>query len=66
MTEKHLVTRLYHHFCFDYTATEIDSFDQSDLLPLRSSRSNQLVPKVAAVSEHFTCLRDATTERSTK
>ena len=34
----------------------LDSFNQSDLLPLRSSRS---VPKAAARSEHCACLREA-------
>ena len=39
---------------------ELDSFNHSDLLPLRASRSQ--VPKAAAGREHCACLREAKPE----
>ena len=55
---RHLCYPHHHHRSLSFSSSLflLDSFNHSDLLPLRSSRSQ--VPKAAAGSEHYACLRE--------
>ena len=53
-----IINQLY---TYHVAGDQLDSFNHSDLLPLRSSRSQ--VSKTAAGSEHCACLREASDQQ---